>query len=245
MNILITGASRGIGKAIAIAAATAGHTVALVSRSAEAIESVISEIAATGKSAHGFVCDVTSSKEVEKLHREVLAKLSSIDAVVNNAGVAPSLKLEDTTDEIWERTFATNVCSTFFISRTFLSELRKSDSAHIVNIASTAALEGFAYTTAYTASKHAVLGLSRALAKELFKAKIAVATVCPGFVRTSILDTSIQNIIQKTGKSAAEAEAQLGAMNKTGKIIEPEEVAAAVLNALSLPPESNGYEIIL
>ncbi len=245
MTILITGASRGIGKAIAIEAAKAGHTMVLISRSEQALHAVADEITALGKRCYALVCDVTSSKQVERLRTETLALVPSIDVIINNAGVAPSLKLEDTTDDIWEHTFATNVCSAFFMTRTFLPELQKSSSAHIITIASTAALEGFAYTAAYTASKHAVLGLSRALAKELYKSKIAVATICPGFVRTAILDASILNITKKTGKSSAEAEEQLGAMNKTGKILEPNEVAAAVLNALTLPADANGYEIIL
>lgn len=245
MNILVTGASRGIGKAIALVAAKAGHSIALVARDIQALNEVESAIIAQGGIAHSFECDVTSSKQVAELRANVFEKFSGIDAVINNAGVAPSMKLEDTTDELWERTFSTNVCSTFFITRTFLPELRASSNAHIVNIASTAAIEGFAYTAAYTASKHAVLGLSRALAKELFKSKIAVATICPGFVRTAILDEGVKNIITKTGKTTAEAESLLGTMNKTGKIIEPEEVAAAVLTALSMPADLNGYEVVL
>jgi 3-hydroxybutyrate dehydrogenase len=245
MNILITGASRGIGKAIALQATKEGHSVALVSRNIEALQRVEDEVTSLGGIAKSFQCDVTSSKQVAELRTKVLEHFSGIDVVVNNAGVAPSAKLEDTTDDLWSDTFSTNVCSTFYITRTFLPELRASSNAHIINIASTAALEGFAYTAAYTASKHAVLGLSRALAKELFRANITVSTLCPGFVRTSILDESVKNITAKTGMTNSDAERQLGTMNKTGKIIEPIEVAEAVILAMTMTPDPNGYELIL
>ncbi len=245
MNIVITGASRGIGKAIALRAASDGHTLALVARSADVLHELEATINNNNGNAKSYVCDITSSEEVASLHKAVIKDFGYIDAIINNAGIAPSLKLEDTTDAIWQETFDTNVSSAFYLVRAFIGELRNSKQAHIINVASTAALEGFAYTAAYTASKHALLGFSRAIAKEFFRYGISVATLCPGFVRTSILDASIQNIIAKTGKTNKEAEQQLGAMNVSGKILEPEEIAIAVINALALSPDVNGHEIIL
>lgn len=245
MIILISGASRGIGRATALTLAAKGHSLVLLSRSTGTLNDLVREITFHGGAATAFQCDVTSSQEVTTVHEKVVKEFSGIDVLINNAGVAPSLKLENTTDELWQNTFAVNVNSAFYLTRTFLPELKQSTSAHIINIASTAALEGYAYTAAYVASKHALLGFARATAKELAKNKISVTTICPGFVRTAILDESIRNIIQKTGKTAAEAEAELGAMNKDGKIIEPDEVAAEVLRSLSLPFDPNGYEIII
>ncbi len=245
MNILITGASRGIGKAIALKASAEGHTLALVARSADALLGVETSINNNKGTAKSYVCDVTSPQQVASLHQAVISDFGGIDAIINNAGIAPSLKLEETTDTIWRETFDTNVSSAFYIVRAFIGELRNSNDAHIINIASTAASEGFAYTAAYTASKHALLGFSRAIAKEFFRYDISVATLCPGFVRTSILDASIRNITSKTGKTNEEAERQLGLMNISGNILEPDEIATAVINLLKLRAVENGQEMTL
>lgn len=245
MNILVTGASRGIGKAIAIELAEAGHSIALVARNEEALTMLSREIEKAGGIAIAFACDITDPERVEELRLNVTATLGPLDVLINNAGVAPSFKLEDTTDEQWHSTFATNVDAPFYLTRAFATELKSSKPGRIVNIASSAALEGFAYTAAYTASKHALLGFSRAIAKEFARSGVVVTTICPGFVRTDILEDSIANIMHKTGKSREEAEAQLGAMNRTGSIIEPEAVAKEVHAALTLPLDANGHEIIL
>jgi NAD(P)-dependent dehydrogenase (short-subunit alcohol dehydrogenase family) len=245
MNILISGASRGIGKAIALELAHAGHRVGLVARNEAALSTLACEIEADGGMAVAFVCDITNVHAVAELRLNVAATLGPIDVLINNAGVAPSLKLEDTTDEQWHSTFATNVDAPFYLTRAFAADLKASTDGRIIDLASTAALEGFAYTAAYTASKHALLGFSRAVAKEFARARVVVVTICPGFVRTDILEESIANIMRKTGKSRQEAEAQLGAMNRSGSIIEPEAVAKAVHAAMSLPPDPNGHEIIL
>lgn len=243
MIALITGAGRGIGKAIAIALAGKGMDCILVARSENEIKSVAQEIIASGGKATTLFCDITDSKSIASLYKRTSAT-GKISLLINNAGIAPSAKIEETTDEMWRNAFATNADGAFYLIRTFMSDL-KSNEGQIINIASTAALEGFAYTSAYTASKHALLGLSRAIAKELSRSKIRVSAICPGFVQTGILETSIANIITKTGKSREQAEADLGAMNKGGKIISPEEVANAVLRELDMPLDPNGREIIL
>ncbi len=244
MIVLITGAGRGIGRAIAIAFAGTGIHTVLVARSEDEIKSVEQEIISSGGNATAIACDITASKSVESLF-EKTSELGKVSLLINNAGIAPSAKIEDTTDEMWQKTFAINVDAPFNLIRTYVPDMKSNGEGHIINIASTAALEGFAYTSAYTASKHALLGLSRAVAKELSRSNIKVSTICPGFVRTNILETSISNIISKTGKLREQAESDLGSMNKTGKIIEPEEVAKAVLAELSMPLDPSGREIIL
>jgi 3-hydroxybutyrate dehydrogenase len=243
MIALITGAGRGIGKAITLALARKGVHTILAARSESEIKTVEKDIIAFGGKATAFTCDITDSKSIASLYSNISA-IGKISLLVNNAGIAPSIKIEDTTDEIWQNTFATNVDGAFYLIRAFLPDL-KTNEGQIINIASTAALEGFSYTAAYTASKHALLGLSRAIAKELSRSKIRVSTLCPGFVQTDILETSIANIVAKTGKSREQAEEDLGAMNKSGKIITPEEVADAVLGELDMPLDPNGREIIL
>jgi NAD(P)-dependent dehydrogenase (short-subunit alcohol dehydrogenase family) len=244
MIALITGAGRGIGRAIAIALAGKGIHTILVARSEHEIKSVTQEIISTGGKATALACDITDPKSVTSLYDET-SKIGKITILINNAGIAPSAKIDDTDDEMWENAFATNVDGAFFLIRTYLPDMKTLGEAHIINIASTAAIEGFPYTAAYTASKHALIGLSRAIAKEIARYHIKVSTICPGFVRTNILEAGISNVMSKTGKSREQSEAQLAAMNKKGKILEPKEVAAAVLAELDMPLDESGREIIL
>jgi NAD(P)-dependent dehydrogenase (short-subunit alcohol dehydrogenase family) len=241
---LITGAGRGIGREIAIAAAHEDIHVILVARSENEIKNVAEEINSFGGKAAAFTCDITDPKSVTSLYAETQS-IGIVDILINNAGIAPSAKIENTDDELWENAFATNVDGAFFLIRTYLPDMKSNESGQIINIASTAAIEGFPYTAAYTASKHALIGLSRAIAKEISRFNIKVSTICPGFVRTNIFESGISNITNRTGKSREEAESQLAAMNKSGKIIEPVEIAQAVLKEINAPLDSNGREIIL
>lgn len=229
---LITGAGRGIGKAIAKKLAEDGYTVVLIARTTTEINDVKKELAAEGREAFAYACDVTSSLDVDLLEQKIVKDAGVVSVLINNAGVAPSEKLENTTDDLWHKTIATNLTGPFYLSRAFTPGMKKLGKGQIVNIASTAAMEGFAYTAAYTASKHGVLGLTRALARELERNNIKVNAVCPGFVRTSIVHESIRNITIKTGKSSEEAEQDLAKFNKEGRLIEPEEIAETVSTML-------------
>jgi NAD(P)-dependent dehydrogenase (short-subunit alcohol dehydrogenase family) len=191
------------------------------------LEEIVAAIRSSGGKAHGFVCDITRSQEVESL-REKVSRLGRVTLLVNNAGVAPSAKLEATTDEMWDQTISVNLTATFYMSRAFVPAMRLVEGSRIINIASTAAFEGFAYTAAYTASKHGILGLTRALAKELERSGIRVNAVCPGFVRTKIVEESVERLMGVAGKSQVEAEQQLASMNKEGRILEPGEIAETV-----------------
>jgi NAD(P)-dependent dehydrogenase (short-subunit alcohol dehydrogenase family) len=244
MIALITGAGRGIGRAIAIALARKSIYTILAARSGHEIKNIAEEIITAGGYATPLTCDITDSRSVTSLYEEI-SRIGKVNILVNNAGIAPSAKIEDTNDEIWENAFAVNVDGAFFLIRTFLPDMKSHGSGHIINVASTAALEGFPYTAAYTASKHALLGLSRAVAKELSRSNIKVSTICPGFVNTNILQASIANIISKTGKTKEQAESDLGKMNRSGKILEAEEVAQVVVNELDQPLDPKGREIIL
>lgn len=225
---LVTGAGRGIGKAIALQLAADGYIVVLTARTTSEITEVKRELQARGYTAHAYACDVTSSLDVDLLVQRIEKEVGSVSMLINNAGVAPSEKLENTDDDLWHRTIATNLTGPFYLSRAVVPAMKKLGGGVIINIASTAALEGFAYTAAYTASKHGVLGLTRALAKELERSNIRVNAICPGFVRTSIVEASVQNIIAKTGRTADEAEADLAKFNKEGRLIEPAEIAKTV-----------------
>jgi NAD(P)-dependent dehydrogenase (short-subunit alcohol dehydrogenase family) len=224
---LVTGASRGIGRAISERLARDGMTVVLVARSFEELSDVRAAIRDAGGEALAYPCDITRPDDVDALRRDIELELGSLAVLVHNAGVAPSAKIESTTDELWRSTFAVNVDGPFYLTRSLLPMLRES-LGDIVAVASTAALQGFKYTIAYTASKHALLGFMRALNEEVRSSGIRLSTLCPGFVRTSILEASIQNIMTRTGKDRGAAEAALAAMNREGRLIEPREIAETV-----------------
>ena len=229
---LITGAGRGIGRAIALRFAHAQILTILVARSNEGITAVRNEIVSAGGKAWACPCDITQPGEVLALKEDIASELGTVNILVNNAGIAPSAKLEATTDELWRETFAVNTDGAFYMTRAFVPAMREIG-GHIISIASTAALQGFRYTTAYTASKHALLGLMRALAEEVRETGIKVSTLCPGFVRTRILEESVENVMGRTGKSKEEAEQIFASMNRDGKLIEPEQIADTVFRLIS------------
>lgn len=235
---VITGAGRGIGRAIAVRFAEAKIPVILIARSSAEITELRNDIVKQGGQAWACPCDITNVIEVNALVQDILEEIGTPTIVVNNAGIAPSQKLEETTDEIWRETFAVNVDGPFYLLRALLPKMKES-SGHIITIASTAALEGFRFTSAYTASKHAVLGLMRALSAEYERSPLVFSTLCPGFTRTSILEASIQSVMSR-GKSREEAESAYAKMNREGKIIEPEEIAETVSNLISRQTKSGG-----
>ena len=228
---LVTGAGRGIGKAIALRLAEAKIPVILVARSSEEITELRNSIVNAGGRAWACPCDITQSAEVDALRNDIEAEVGIVNILINNAGVAPSAKLEDTTDEMWRETFAVNADGSFHTIRAFAPGM-KEVGGDVIAIASTAAVQGFRYTSAYTASKHALLGLMRAVAEELKSTDIKFSTICPGFTRTQILEKSIESVMNR-GKSREAAEAAYGAMNREGRIIEPEEIAETVYQIIS------------
>jgi NAD(P)-dependent dehydrogenase (short-subunit alcohol dehydrogenase family) len=246
---LITGAGRGIGRAIALRLSGAGVPVVLVARSSEEITELRNLIVDRGGKAYATPCDVSISSEVNALRDDIVSELGTVNILVNNAGIAPSSKFEAITDDVWRETFAINVDGAFYMTRAFLpgmiAQSMSSPPApspsgeragvrgfHVISNASTAALEGFRYTAAYTASKHALLGLMRALAEEYRKTDVKFGTICPGFTRTQILSEAIQASMAR-GSTREKAEAMFSTMNQEGRIIEPEEIAETVYKIIN------------
>jgi NAD(P)-dependent dehydrogenase (short-subunit alcohol dehydrogenase family) len=214
---LVTGGETGIGKAIVAALRARGYDVRSASRR-------------TGT-------DLTDRAAIDRL----VNNLPRIDLLVNNAGIAESAPLAKTTDEMWDRHLALDVTAPFLLCRAALPLLRKSKRGRIINIASTAGLRGGPYIAAYAAAKHALVGLSRALAAEL--KDVAVDWVCPGFVESELTDRSIARIAKETGLDPAEARRRLAAMNPCGRLIRPDEVAEAVGMLLDKP--GTGREVVI
>jgi 2-hydroxycyclohexanecarboxyl-CoA dehydrogenase len=187
---VVTGASRGIGRAIALRLAEAGAEVALWSRSAEALQGVADEVAALGGRAQPFACDVTDAELVTRTADQVRRTLAPVAIVVNNAGAVlrkPTIAIDDAE---WRRMIAVNLDGTFYVTRAFLPDLIRAGGGaggRIINIASIAGREGTPLLAAYCAAKHGVVGFTRALAEELRAAKVSVNAICPGSVDTGML----------------------------------------------------------
>ncbi len=183
---VVTGASRGIGRAIALRLAAAGAEVALWARDAEALQDVEREITAQGGAARAFVCDVSDAAAVRSAADSVRRTMRPVRTIVNNAGSVLRKPTVEITDAEWRSVMAVNVDGTFHVTRAFLEDLTRSG-GRIINIASIAGRQGTAMLAAYCAAKHAVVGLTRALAEELRTAKVTVNAICPGSVDTAML----------------------------------------------------------
>jgi NAD(P)-dependent dehydrogenase (short-subunit alcohol dehydrogenase family) len=183
---VVTGASRGIGRAIALRLAEAGAEVALWARDQNALRSVSGEIGAARGKARAIVVDVANPDSVNQAADLVRATMPKVRIVVNNAGNILRKSTESITDEEWRRVMAVNLDGTFYVTRAFIGDLEQTR-GRVINISSIAGREGTALLAAYCAAKHGVVGLTRALAEELRAAKVCVNAICPGSVDTAML----------------------------------------------------------
>ena len=241
---LVTGGSRGIGRAIALALGRDGLAVAVCARTHDDAEKTAAEIRAAGGRASAVTLDVADAAALEAGVGQAVAALGPIDVLVNNAGVAESAPFAKTTPEMWERHFRINVDGPYRLTRAVLDGMLARGWGRVINIASMAGLVGSPYITAYTASKHALVGLTRALATEVSGKGVTVNAVCPGFTATDMVWRSARNIVAKTGRAFDDAVASLAGMNPGGRLVEPEEVAAAALRLLG-DDTTNGETIVL
>ncbi len=190
---VVTGASRGIGRAIALRLAEAGAEVALWARDDDALRAVASEITQRGARAQAIVCDVTAQAAVSRAADVVRQTMAPVRVIVNNAGAALRKPTVEITDAEWRAIMATNADGTFYVTRAFLPDLTRTG-GRIINIASIAGREGTPLFAAYCAAKHAVVGFTRALALELRAAKVCVNAICPGSVDTVMLRESMPGV---------------------------------------------------
>ena len=226
---VVTGAGRGIGRSIALALAQAGADVAVTARTQGEIEQLAAEIRAMGRQSLAVPCDVTDSEQVKHMASTLIDGLGGIDILVNNAGNAGSHKFLNHPDELWHRMLSINLTSVYYVTKAFVPRLIEQRWGRIITIASMASRVGGSYIAAYTAAKHGVLGLTRALAVELLPYNITVNAICPGYVNTPMTDASVSNIAARTGMSEAQAREALEKSSPQKRLFEPEEIAAVAV----------------
>ena len=227
---VITGASRGIGLAIAERFAAEGARLAITSRHGPTLDVAARLLERAGAQVFAMPTDVTDSVHVRRFADAVLERFGRVDILVNNAGSAKSESFLRTDRALWEEMLAVNATSTFLVTRAFLPAMLKQGGGRIVMISSISGKRGAPYIAAYSAAKHAQLGLVRSLAEEFRAKNIVVNAVCPHYVDTPMTARSIENIVQRTRRSAEDARALLGGMNPQGRLITPQEVAAKALD---------------
>lgn len=228
-SAVVTGAGRGIGRAVALGLARAGYPVGLQSRTAEQLYDVRAEIEALGGHARVIPGDVTDPDSAEELFRRTAEELGPVHVAVANAGQAFSCPVIGHDPAKVRSLFEVNTMSAFHLVQSAARAMKGTKTrGRIVVIASTAAVAGQRYTSAYSASKHAVLGLVRSAALELAASGITVNALCPGWVDTEMFDQTLANIADKTGGSLQEARARIESMIPMREVLTPEEVAGYV-----------------
>jgi 3-hydroxybutyrate dehydrogenase len=245
-NAVVTGGGRGIGEAVARRLASAGVAVVIAARTQAQVEAVAASIRDGGGTAWAVGCDVTNEGAVARLAAEAVQRLGTVDILVNNAGVASSAPLHRTTLDDWNRLFTVNATSAFLCTRAFLPAMLERGRGRVVNVASVAGLHGARYIAAYAAAKHALVGLTRATAAESAGRGVTANAVCPGYVDTPMTDASVARIVEKTGRSEAEARAAILEAMPLGRFITPDEVAEAVLYLCSAGAAGvNGQALVI
>ncbi len=218
---LVTGGGRGIGRAIAKALTEQGAHVAVLGRS----QTPLREAVEAGDASAHVVADVT---DPEALHAGITFA-GPLDILINNAGHAETQAVKRMDRVLFDRMIALNLTSVFDGIRLALPGMVERGHGRIVSVASTAGLTGYPYVSAYCAAKHGVVGLTRALAREVATSGVTINCVCPGFTETDLVTGSVETIVAKTGRTPEAALADLTKSMPIGRLVKPEEVAAAVL----------------
>jgi NAD(P)-dependent dehydrogenase (short-subunit alcohol dehydrogenase family) len=227
-HAVVTGASRGIGYAIARALVSEGARVAILGRDPARLEAAARSLGAEDRVA-ALASDVTHDADLAAAFAAARRRFGPVRVLVNNAGEAASAPFVKTDVELWQRMIGVNLTGVYACIREALPDMLEARAGRIVNVASTAGLRGYRYSAAYVAAKHGVVGLTRALALELADRGITVNAVCPGYTETDLVRGAVANIASRTGRSEAQAREALVSGNPQHRLIQPDEVAHAVV----------------
>jgi NAD(P)-dependent dehydrogenase (short-subunit alcohol dehydrogenase family) len=230
---VVTGANRGIGQAIAHAFLRDGWRVLAVARTLESLDGLAARAGPRSEALERMVCDLADAAAVERACQALRARRPVAAVLVNNAGVSLSAPLEKTSRAELERVLAINTVAPYALCAALVPAMAAAGGGRVINVASIAGLRGIRYTSAYCASKHALVGMTRALAMEWADRGVTVNAVCPGWTETDMLSRAVQTVSEKTGRSGDQARAAILARNPLGRAVTPDEVAALVLHLAS------------
>lgn len=225
-HALVTGAGQGIGEAIARQLLAQGARVTVLGRRAEPLQKLVTE---HSQQCQMVLADVVDESQVKTAFSQAVQAQGAINILVNNAGQASSAPFMKMDAAHWQQMINVNLTGTMLCIQQVLPAMAAAGYGRIVNVASTAGLVGYAYVAAYVAAKHGVVGLTRALALEFAQKGITVNAVCPGYTETDIVKTGIERVVAKTGRTAEEAMAEFVKANPQKRLVQPQEVADAVL----------------
>ena len=228
-HAVVTGGGRGIGRAISAELARLGAKVTIMGRAAAALETQAAKLRAEYQvEVAAVVADMSSAEAIRAAFASASKDLGPVSVLVNNAGIAHAAPLLRTDLDKWNELLAVDLTAPYLCIQQVLKGMTSAGYGRIINISSTAGLTGYPYVTAYCAAKHGLIGLTRALAMEVAKSGVTVNAVCPGYTDTDIVANTVTNIVAKTERTAEQALSELLVHNPQGRLIAPEEVAAAV-----------------